>query len=135
MRVVMAERGLDPRQGAQEAMSTYTCLETRAGYSLIRVRLHTGVRHQIRAHLAALGYPLVGDTHYGAPAGASRLALHAEALRFVHPETGQSVRLFSPGRAGFPTRGRMDCARRPLGLFSWFFPDFWRRAHTGWRHY
>jgi len=101
MRVVMAERDLAPRQRAQEAMSTYTCLETRAGYSLIRVRLHTGVRHQIRAHLAALGYPLVGDTHYGAPAGASRLALHAEALRFVHPETGQSVRLFSPAGQDF----------------------------------
>ena len=101
MRVVMAERDLAPRQRTQEAISTYTCLETRAGYSLIRVRLHTGVRHQIRAHLAALGYPLVGDTHYGAPAGASRLALHAEALRFVHPETGQSVRLFSPAGQDF----------------------------------
>ncbi len=104
MRVVSpSERDRASRHRAYEAISTYTRLETRSDYSLIRIRLHTGVRHQIRAHLAALGHPVVGDTRYGASAGAHRLALHAEALRFVHPGTGQSVHLRQPSDAGFFT--------------------------------
>ncbi len=92
MRLLSAEQA----QKGQEAQSTYTCLEANAHTTLLRIRIHTGVRHQIRAHLAALGHPLVGDTHYGAPAGAKRLALHAEALQFRHPQTGESVQLSSP---------------------------------------
>jgi len=50
-------------------------------------RLETGRTHQIRAHLSALGHPLVGDTLYGglALAGAARQMLHARALRFLDP--------------------------------------------------
>ncbi len=92
MRLLSAEQ---PHKG-QEAQSTYTCLETSSQATLLRIRIHTGVRHQIRAHLAALGHPLVGDVRYGAPAGAKRLALHAEALQFLHPETGESIQLSSP---------------------------------------
>ena len=80
----------------QEAQSTYTCLGTSSQATLLRIRIHTGVRHQIRAHLAALGHPVVGDVDYGAPTGAKRLALHAERLRFLHPVTGKSVQLSSP---------------------------------------
>ena len=92
MRLLSAEQA----SKGQEAQSTYTCLETSSQTTLLRIRIHTGVRHQIRAHLAALGHPLVGDVHYGAPAGAKRLALHAEALQFLHPDTGESVQLSSP---------------------------------------
>ena len=92
MRLLSAEQ---PHKG-QEAQSTYTCLETSSQATLLRIRIHTGVRHQIRAHLAALGHPLIGDVRYGAPAGAKRLALHAEALQFLHPETGESIQLSSP---------------------------------------
>lgn len=92
MRLLSTEQA---HQG-QEAQSTYTCLGTSSQATLLRIRIHTGVRHQIRAHLAALGHPLVGDLHYGAPTGAKRLALHAVALRFMNPETGKSVQLSSP---------------------------------------
>ena len=96
----------DQARTGQEAESTYTCLETNSQTTLLRIRLHTGVRHQIRAHLAALGHPLVGDVHYGAPAGAKRLALHAETLQFLHPETGESVHLNSPVADDFFARSR-----------------------------
>lgn len=72
-------------------------------YSLLRVQILTGRTHQIRAHLAALGLPLVGDPLYGAPARllgpepwegkpAPRLFLHAQELAFRHPRSGEVLR-------------------------------------------
>jgi 23S rRNA pseudouridine1911/1915/1917 synthase len=77
----------------------------RAGLSLLRCRLVTGRTHQIRVHLAARGWPIVGDRAYGEPrwplivdralAAAlrefPRQALHAWRVAFVHPVTGQRL--------------------------------------------
>ena len=54
----------------------------------------TGRSHQLRSHLAERGHPIVGDPIYGA-GGSSRLHLHAVALSFRHPFTGQRCRFFS----------------------------------------
>ena len=65
--------------------------------SLVRCRLMTGRRHQIRVHLAARGWPVVGDVRYGtALPGFPRHALHAWRLRFVHPRTGGLVTFDAP---------------------------------------
>ena len=59
----------------------------------------TGRSHQLRVHLQALGHPILGDALYAPPAvqaRAPRLLLHACALRFVHPATGESVSFESP---------------------------------------
>ena len=65
--------------------------------SLLRCRLITGRRHQIRVHFAARGWPIVGDATYGQKLeGFERLALHASRVRFTHPVTGGRVDIASP---------------------------------------
>ena len=71
------------------AVTHYTILERGVHHTLFELRLETGRKNQIRAHLASKGYTLAGDTHYRArtnPFG--RLALHARTLAFEHPVTG-----------------------------------------------
>lgn len=75
--------------------------------SLVACRLETGRTHQIRIHLAAVGHPVVGDAVYGRrrrtpfPINFPRQALHAEALGFVHPLSGQPIRVDAPLPADF----------------------------------
>lgn len=56
--------------------------------TVVRLYPQTGRTHQIRAHLAAMGHPIVGDVLYGA-ASAERIMLHCEMLRFVNPFDGK----------------------------------------------
>ena len=61
-----------------------------------RMRLHpqTGRSHQLRVHMAEIGHPILGDPFYatGAARNFERLMLHAEELRFRHPDGGKGVR-------------------------------------------
>lgn len=65
-----------------------------------RVRLFplTGRSHQLRVHMQALGHPILGDPLYaeGPAREFPRLMLHAESLRFAHPETGRGVTFTAP---------------------------------------
>ena len=65
-------------------------------YALLRIRLETGRTHQIRAHLAAIGHPVSGDSPYGGGTSGRRLGLtrqflHAANLLFRQPRTGEIV--------------------------------------------
>jgi 23S rRNA pseudouridine1911/1915/1917 synthase len=88
--------------GGRDSITHYDTLEAFPGASLLEIRLETGRTHQIRVHMAALRHPCVGDLTYGAdPTLAARLGmarqwLHATALAFTHPGTGQRVRFESP---------------------------------------
>ncbi len=65
----------------------------------LRLRPLTGRSHQLRVHLAALGYPILGDPFYAPPqafAAAERMQLHAETLRFRHPDGGAWEAFESP---------------------------------------
>jgi 23S rRNA pseudouridine1911/1915/1917 synthase len=66
--------------------------------TLLRVRLETGRTHQIRAHLLAIGHPVVGDPEYGRAGGfgLGRQFLHAARLAFTHPSTGERMEWTSP---------------------------------------
>ena len=69
------------------------------GYTHVRCRLETGRTHQIRVHMASIGHPLAGDLVYGKKQpdkGLSGQCLHARALEFTHPRSGERVHLTSP---------------------------------------
>jgi 23S rRNA pseudouridine1911/1915/1917 synthase len=80
----------------QEAQTSYAPISQFFHHTLIRVTIPTGVRHQIRVHLAALGHPIVGDSLYGALQDTERLCLHAEVLAFLHPQTNTRVHFTCP---------------------------------------
>lgn len=87
--------------GGRMARTHYRVLDTFAdpGLSELECRLETGRTHQIRVHLESIGHPVVGDRQYGKgrrPLGLSRPFLHAAAVGFVHPATGQWLEFESP---------------------------------------
>lgn len=87
-----------PDPEARLAVTHVTPLVSTGDHGLLEIHLETGRLHQIRAQLAAAGWPLVGDTRYG-PRGRSafpRPALHAAALTFSHPLTGATFTVEAP---------------------------------------
>jgi len=88
----------DRRRGAAREACT-EIVSTRAlsdAYTHVRVRVSRAVRHQIRAHFAALGHPLVGDWLYGGSDGLDRHFLHAWSIAFDHPATDARVEVEAP---------------------------------------
>lgn len=81
-----------PSAEAREALLSYETLDSADGLSLVRVQLHTGRTHQIRAQFSSRGMPLAGDRKYGLPDDpVTPLALWAYQLSFIHPQTGKEL--------------------------------------------
>ena len=76
--------------GGRRAVTHYRVLERFEDFSLVELMPKTGRTHQIRAHMAYLGHPVMGDGEYGRRSQLiDRQALHAKTLGFHHPSSGQ----------------------------------------------
>ena len=100
---------------AREAVTHFDVVERLPRTALLRVRLETGRTHQIRAHLAAIGHPVVGDPQYGGTASGRRVGLrrqflHATSLMFRHPSSREWVRCES--KPPVELSHALDAARR-----------------------
>lgn len=99
------------RSNGRDAITHYRVVKRYRAHTHVRLQLETGRTHQIRVHLAHIGYPLVGDAVYGKrlliPKGASdkvaktlhdfkRQALHAAQLEFTHPITKKNMTCKAP---------------------------------------
>ena len=115
------------RSDGRKSVTHYRIERRFRGHTLARVHLETGRTHQIRVHLAHVGYPIVGDPAYGGrkklPAGATpelvqalqtfpRQALHAARLTLTHPKSGKRVAYDAPLPADLA--GLLDVLARDL---------------------
>ena len=84
---------------SKEAITHFHVLERFSDYTVVECRLKTGRTHQIRVHMAHIGFPVVGDPKYG-PAkrhfSISGQALHSAELSFVHPVNGEALCFTAP---------------------------------------
>jgi 23S rRNA pseudouridine1911/1915/1917 synthase len=102
--LIEAAIGRDPRDrkrmavvaGGREARTEYQVIRYLDGFTLLEIMPETGRTHQIRVHLAAIGYPVVGDTVYGVKSAyLSRQLLHAYRLGFKLPSTNEYMEFTS----------------------------------------
>lgn len=86
-------------KNSKNAVTHWEVIARYPGYTHLRCRLETGRTHQIRVHMAHIGHPLLGDGVYGAKCpdkGLEGQCLHAVELKFIHPKSGENIRLFAP---------------------------------------
>lgn len=83
---------------AKKAILEYSTIHKLDHYTLLKVLLHTGRFHQIRAQLSHRGHPIYGDQKYGAKRGNldRSIALHARSLNFEHPTKATKITIEAP---------------------------------------
>ncbi len=91
-RVWLVQKG---DRGGKEAITNWSIEQTEPVHSLVKVKIDTGRRAQIRLHMSEMGCPVAGDTRYGrGKSSVNRLCLHASAIGFEHPN-GNRIRVES----------------------------------------
>jgi 23S rRNA pseudouridine1911/1915/1917 synthase len=83
---------------SKEAILEYEVLGQVSGLFLLKIKLHTGRYHQIRAQLSAVGCPICGDSKYGSTyqLAENTILLHSRSIGFVHPKTGEWKQIIAP---------------------------------------
>lgn len=86
------------RRGARPAATRYQPVVRYGRATLVRAEMRTGVRHQVRVHLASIGHPIAGDALYGMGPSPwiERQALHASRVSLTHPIGGAALEIESP---------------------------------------
>jgi 23S rRNA pseudouridine1911/1915/1917 synthase len=110
--------------GGQPALTLVSVREVLPRALLVEARPRTGRRHQVRAHLAFAGLPILGDALYAPPSAArqaTRPLLHAARLRLAHPVTGAALSIESP-LPGDILAAAAAAAKRPGASRSWRSP-------------
>jgi 23S rRNA pseudouridine1911/1915/1917 synthase len=88
-----------PHPDAKQSITHFDTRHSGKGRALLEVQLETGRQHQIRAHMAWLGHPVIGDRRYGADG--PRMGLHALRLTITRPKTGKRVTFETPAPNDF----------------------------------
>ena len=85
------------RSDGQRAVTHYKPIAIKNGYTLLEINLETGRTHQIRVHMAHIGFPLAGDDMYGGDCkDIGRQALHCSKLIIIHPISGEDIIVEAP---------------------------------------
>ena len=91
-------------EGGVRAVTHYKPIKWSSNHTLVEFNLETGRTHQIRVHMSNLGHPLAGDDMYGGSLEfIERQALHCGEISFLHPITGESIRIVCPLPEEFET--------------------------------
>ena len=98
---VIYQMHVGPHPDAKRAVTHFTTERSVGQRTLLRVALETGRQHQIRAHLAWLGHPVLGDQRYGT--AGTRMGLHALRLSITKPGTNKPLVFETPAPADFLT--------------------------------
>lgn len=83
----------------KQSVTHFKVIKRYRGYTLLEIKIDTGRTHQIRVHMAKIGYPVVGDMVYSNGKnefGIEGQMLHAKSLEFSHPITGKKMHLEAP---------------------------------------
>ena len=91
----------EPGKDVQEAVLDYQVLASVGSMARVKVRLHTGRTHQIRAQFSSRGFPLVGDKKYGRGEDCD-IALWSHRVAFCHPKTGEFMEFTKEPPKAFP---------------------------------
>ncbi len=92
----------EPGKDVQEAILSYQVLNRAQDMTRVRIQLHTGRTHQIRAQFSGRGLPLVGDRKYGVPDESSEIALWSYRLAFNHPYSGKPMEFILEPPGDYP---------------------------------
>ncbi|WP_338014653.1 RluA family pseudouridine synthase [Paenisporosarcina cavernae] len=88
-------------KSGKPAVTHFEVVGKHPNFTKLNVVLETGRTHQIRVHLASIGYPVVGDTMYGAITRSENYQLHAFRILFVHPINGEEIKVEYPMEQAF----------------------------------